>query len=84
MNKSNPLDLPIINPHAAGVDVGSEKFFLSINGQEPRVFLTVTTQIQKMCQYCKERESGPWRWRPPECIGLICMGPWKKRVLKSS
>ena len=53
MNKSNPLDLPIINPHAAGVDVGSEKFFLSVNGQEPRVFLTVTSQMQKMCEYCK-------------------------------
>ena len=46
----NPLDLPIINPHAAGVDVGSEKFFASIAGQEPKVYLTVTGQMKKLCE----------------------------------
>ena len=50
---TNPLDLPIINPHAAGVDVGSEKFFVSVAGQEPRVFLTVTSQLQEVCEYLK-------------------------------
>jgi len=49
----NPLDLPIINPHAAGVDVGSEKFFASIGGKEPKVFLTVTEQMQELCRYFK-------------------------------
>jgi hypothetical protein len=49
----NPLDLPIINPHAAGIDVGSEKFFVSVGGKEPRVFLTVTGQIQALCAYLK-------------------------------
>lgn len=46
----NPLDLPIINPHAAGVDVGSEKFFASVAGQEPKVYLTVTEQMKKLCE----------------------------------
>ena len=46
----NPLDLPIINAHAAGVDVGSEKFFASIAGQEPKVYLTVTSQMQQLCE----------------------------------
>lgn len=49
----NPLDLPILNPHAAGVDVGSEKFFASIGGQEPRVFLTVTAQMKELCAHVK-------------------------------
>jgi transposase len=49
----NPLDLPIINPHAAGVDVGSEKFFASVAGQEPRVFLTVTAQMKELCEHFK-------------------------------
>jgi len=53
MKVPNPLDLPIINPHAAGVDVGSEKFFVSVAGQEPRVFLTVTSQMQEVCEYLK-------------------------------
>ena len=45
----NPLELPIINPHAAGVDVGSEKFFVSVGGQAPVVYLTVTRQMQQLC-----------------------------------
>ncbi len=47
----NPLDLPIINPQAAGVDVGSEKFFASVAGQEPKVFLTVTTEMKALCEH---------------------------------
>lgn len=47
----NPLDIPILNPHAAGVDVGSEKFFASVGGQEPKVFLTVTEQMRALCRY---------------------------------
>jgi len=46
----NPLELPIINPHAAGIDVGSEKFFASIAGQEPKVYLTVTSQMHQLCE----------------------------------
>src|SRR5579862_815170 len=53
MKNLNPLDLPIVQPHAAGVDVGSEKFFASIGGQEPRVFLTVTQQMGELCDYFK-------------------------------
>lgn len=49
----NPLDLPILNPHAAGVDVGSEKFFASVGGKEPKVFLTVTAQMKELCQHFK-------------------------------
>lgn len=47
----NPLDLPILNPHAAGVDVGSEKFFASVAGNEPKVFFTVTQDLQALCRH---------------------------------
>ena len=50
----NPLELPVINPHAAAVDVGSEKFFASVAGAEPKVFLTVTEQMQQLCRYLQE------------------------------
>jgi hypothetical protein len=53
MKNPNPLDLPIINPHAAGIDVGSEKFFVSVGGKEPKVFLTVTGQMKDLCEYFK-------------------------------
>lgn len=53
MKNPSPLELPIVQPHAAGVDVGSEKFFASIGGGEPRVFLTVTEQMRELCEYFK-------------------------------
>jgi transposase len=49
----NPLELPIVNPHAAAVDVGSEKFFASVAGNEPKVFLTVTEQMRELCRHFK-------------------------------
>lgn len=54
--KVNPLDLPILNPHAAGVDVGSEKFFASVAGGEPRVFLTVTEKMQEVVKFFQEQK----------------------------
>jgi transposase len=50
---NNPLDLPILNSHAAGIDVGSEKFFVSVGGNSPKVFLTVTEQMRGLCEYLK-------------------------------
>ena len=50
MKEPNPLELPILDPHAAGVDVGSEKFFASVAGKEPKVYLTVTAQMQQLCE----------------------------------
>lgn len=47
------MDLPILNAHAAGVDVGSEKFFASVGGKEPKVFLTVTAQMKQLCEHFK-------------------------------
>ena len=49
----NPLELPIVDPHAAGIDVGTEKFFTSVAGKEPRVFLTVTEHLKELCQHFK-------------------------------
>lgn len=43
-----PLELPIINPQSAGIDVGSEKLFASVNGQEPTVYFNVTSGIYKI------------------------------------
>ncbi len=46
--------LPIINPHAAAIDVGSEKLHLSIAGDEPEVFGTVTSEVYRLRDYLQE------------------------------
>ena len=43
--------LSVINPHAAAVDVGSEQFHLSIAGDEPVVFGTVTDEVYRLRDY---------------------------------
>ena len=45
--------LPVINPHAAAIDVGSEKLHLSIAGDEPVVFGTVTSEVYRLRDYLK-------------------------------
>lgn len=59
--KSNPQSvylmktLSVINPNAAGIDVGSEKLFVSIAGEEPVVFETFTNEVYRLRDYLKER-----------------------------
>jgi transposase len=43
--------LEVINPKAAGVDVGSEKFHVSIAGEEPVVFQTFTHDVFLLRDY---------------------------------
>lgn len=48
------MSLPIINPHAAGLDVGSEKIHASIAGAEARVFGTCTDDLHALRDCLKE------------------------------
>ena len=45
--------LSVINPNAAGIDVGSEKLFVSIAGDEPVVFGTFTQEVYRLRDYLK-------------------------------
>lgn len=46
--------LSVINANAAGIDVGSEKLFVSIAGDEPVVFGTVTAEVYRMREFLKQ------------------------------
>lgn len=46
--------LSVINPNAAGIDVGSEKLFVSIAGDKPVVFGTVTDEVYRMRDFLKQ------------------------------
>src|SRR5947208_9691998 len=46
--------LSIINPHAAGIDVGSEKLFVSLAGDKPVVFGTVTDEVYRLRDLLKQ------------------------------
>lgn len=48
--------LSIINPDAAGIDVGSEKLFVSIAGDEPVVFGTFTSEVYRLRDHLKTKQ----------------------------
>jgi transposase len=47
--------LQVINPKAAGIDVGSEKLHVSIAGNEPEVFGTFTSEVYRLRDYLCQR-----------------------------
>jgi transposase len=47
--------LPVIDPKATGIDVGSEKLHVSIGGDTPRVFSTFTADLQVLKDWLKEQ-----------------------------
>jgi transposase len=46
--------LPMLNDHAAGIDVGSEALHVSIAGDVPQVFGTMTCDLQRLKSYLLE------------------------------
>jgi transposase len=54
MSKNHPL--PILDPLAAFVDVGSEQMFVSIAGGPPEVFGTFTVELERLRDWLKDRQ----------------------------
>jgi len=48
--------LPVLDPKAAAIDVGSEQFHASIAGGPPRVFGTTTSQVHALRDWFKAEE----------------------------
>lgn len=47
--------LPILDPNASAIDVGSEKLHVSIAGDTPKVFGTFTGQVEHLTAWFKEQ-----------------------------
>lgn len=57
MEKSNEQTItqfPTVNPNAAGIDIGAEKIFVSVDGITVVNFLTFTRDYQKCIDYLKQ------------------------------
>lgn len=50
-----PTNLPVLDPQAAFVDVGSERMYVSIAGGPPEVFGTTTGELHRLRDWLKER-----------------------------
>jgi transposase len=46
--------LPILDDKATGIDVGSERLHVAVGGGEPRVFGTMTRDIQEVVQFLQQ------------------------------
>lgn len=47
--------LPVLDPKAAGIDVGSETLHVSIGGDSPRIFGTTTGQLHALRDWLREQ-----------------------------
>jgi hypothetical protein len=47
--------LPVLDPKAAAIDVGSEQLHVSIGGEEPKVFGTFTGHLEMLRDWLKEQ-----------------------------
>jgi len=71
--------LPVLDPKAAAIDVGSERLHVSIAGDTPQVFGAFTGELERLCAWFKEqgnRACVRWRWKPPAFTGSISMECW--------
>jgi transposase len=50
--------LPVIDPKAAAIDVGSEKLHISIGGDAPKVFGTFTGELEALRDWLKQQDVG--------------------------
>ena len=50
--------LPVLNPHAAGIDVGSQKMFVSVAGGPPQVFGCCTPDLRQLCDWLRQQGAG--------------------------
>jgi hypothetical protein len=50
--------LPVINPHADAIDVGSEQLHVSVAGDAPVVFGTFTKEVYRLREHLK----ADWSW----------------------
>jgi transposase len=48
--------LPVLDERATGIDVGSERLYVSVGGHEPKVFGTMTRDIQQVVQWLGEQQ----------------------------
>ena len=51
--------LDVLNPNAAGIDIGTEMIFISVSGLPVRKFSTFTENLIEACVYLKENKVTP-------------------------
>ena len=66
--------LPVLDPHAAAIDVGSEQLHVSVAGGPPKVFGTTTGQLHEMRDWLKAQEV---RSVAMEATGIYWLCPYE-------
>lgn len=70
----NTPSLPVLDPAAAAIDVGSEQLHVSIAGGEPKVFGTTTGQLHALRDWLKENGA---RTVAMEATGIYWLCPYE-------
>jgi transposase len=55
METEESIDFIVVNPHGAGIDVGSRDIFVSVDGKQCVSFKTFTEDYEHCCKYLKKK-----------------------------
>ena len=76
------VSLEVVNPYAAGIDIGSRSHFVAIgqDADEVREFGVYAEDLQKACRVVISMELKQLPWSPLEHIGKKYFPPYKLLV----
>jgi hypothetical protein len=69
-------DRPVLEPNAAGIDVGAREMFVAVppgRDENPvRVFATFTEDLERLTDWLEQCGVTTVAWNPPGFIGFHC------------
>jgi hypothetical protein len=78
------LALDVVNPQAAGIDVGSRSHYVAIGqtDEDVKEFGVYNEDLVALSQWLIDNEIKPWLWKAPVRIGKVCLPHFKVRDSK--
>jgi transposase len=59
MKSKERIEFKVVNPHGAGIDIGSREIFVSVDGEQCMCFGTYTADYAQCCAYLKKEGIRP-------------------------
>lgn len=69
------MQMDIINPHCAGIDIGSRSHFVAVGQalEDVKEFGVYADDLTEICLHLKNMALLQWLWKAPATTGKTCM-----------
>ena len=86
--KRRGRQIPIMRPHAAGMDIGAEEIYVAVpsdrDDQPVRCFGTFTCDLHALADWLQGAGLTRWPWNRPASIGFQSFRFWKREDSRCS